>query len=128
MYSAVSSMELLVEDEEEVVKKKKKEEEETDTSSLLLLLPSRLESIQKQLDVIHNIVIQFDTKMDNMTNPSHYVRIQCENARKNSLMQSFDSDDEEEEEWYEAKRRSSPCAACLPYSCSSSSSSHCTIY
>lgn len=86
---------------------------------------SRLESIQKQLDVIHNIVIQFDTKIDNMTNPSHYVRIQCENARKNSRMQSFDSDDEEEEEeWYEMKRRSSVCT-CLS---SSSSSSHCTIY
>lgn len=53
----------------------------------------KLYAIQRQLDLIQNIVVAFDTKMDNIIQPSHYVRIKCENARQNAI--SFDSEEEE---------------------------------
>lgn len=65
----------------------------------------RYEMIQKRFDRIDNMLNSIDERMKKIENANHFVRIQCENARKDSLY--FDNEEEEEED-----REKSHCLQC----------------
>lgn len=55
------------------------------------------DAVMRRLDKMENILLSIDTQMKRIIEADHFVRIQCDNARKNNaLLYTSDDDDDDD--------------------------------